>query len=174
MSQQTTGIALVAYFVRPENRLNETQKERNPYDHDHDGKQSTRALQLAMKDARINEEEVEYINFHGTSTVINDKIETLAVKGALNGYAMKVPVSSTKSMVGHPQGASGALGAVVTALSLRDGVLSPTINIENPDPDCDMDYIANESRDQTVQVAISNCISFGSKNSALVLKKFDL
>ena len=139
-----------------------------------DGKQSTRALLLAMKDARINEDEVQYINFHGTSTVINDKIETLAVKGALNGHAMKVPVSSTKSMVGHPQGASGALGAVVTALSLRDGVLSPTINIENPDPDCDMDYIANESREQAVQVAISNCISFGSKNSALVLKKFAL
>jgi 3-oxoacyl-[acyl-carrier-protein] synthase II len=137
-----------------------------------DGKQSTRALQLAMKDARINEDDVQYINFHGTSTVINDKIETLAVKGALNGHAMKVPVSSTKSMVGHPQGASGALGAMVTSLSLRDGVLSPTINIENPDPDCDMDYIANESREQAVQVAISNCISFGSKNSALVLKKF--
>ena len=139
-----------------------------------DGKQSTRALQLAMKDAQVNKDQVEYINFHGTSTVINDKVETLAVKGALNGYAMKVPVSSTKSMVGHPQGASGALGAVVTALSLRDGVLSPTINIENPDPDCDMDYIANESREQDVQVAISNCISFGSKNSALVLRKFPL
>ncbi len=137
-----------------------------------DGRQSTRALQLAMKDARINEDGVDYINFHGTSTLMNDRIETLAVKGALNGYAMKVPVSSTKSMVGHPQGASGALGVAVTALSLRDGVLTPTINLENPDPDCDMDYIANESRDQSVQVAISNCISFGSKNSALVLKKF--
>ena len=137
-----------------------------------DGRQSTRALQLAMKDARVNEEEVDYVNFHGTSTVMNDRIETLAVKGALNGYAMKGPVSSTKSMVGHPQGASGALGVAVTALSLRDGVLTPTINLEHPDPDCDMDYIANESRDQSVQVAISNCISFGSKNSALVLKKF--
>ncbi|MDH5762855.1 MAG: beta-ketoacyl-ACP synthase II [Nitrospinota bacterium] len=137
-----------------------------------DGRQSTRALRLAMKDARINENEVGYINFHGTSTVINDKIETLAVKGALNGHAMKVPVSSTKSMVGHPQGASGALGTVVTALSLKEGVLSPTINLENPDPECDMDYIANESREQEIQVAISNCISFGSKNSALVLKKF--
>jgi len=137
-----------------------------------DGRQSTRALQLAMKDARVNEDGVDYINFHGTSTMMNDRIETLAVKGALNGYAMKVPVSSTKSMVGHPQGASGALGVAVTALSLWDGVLTPTINLENPDPDCDMDYIANESRDQSVQVAISNCISFGSKNSALVLKKF--
>jgi 3-oxoacyl-[acyl-carrier-protein] synthase II len=75
-------------------------------------------------------------------------------------------------MVGHPQGASGALGVAVTALSLRDGLLTPTINLENPDPDCDMDYIANESRDQSIQIAISNCISFGSKNSALVLKKF--
>ncbi len=139
-----------------------------------DGRQSTRALKMAMKDARINEEEVEYINFHGTSTVMNDRIETLAVKGALNGYAMQVPVSSTKSMVGHPQGASGALGVAVTMLSLRDGVLSPTINMENPDPDCDLDYIANESREESVRVAISNCISFGSKNSALVLKKFAL
>lgn len=139
-----------------------------------DGRQSTRALQLAMKDARINEDEVQYINFHGTSTVMNDRIETLAVKSALNGYAMKVPVSSTKSMVGHPQGASGALGVTVTVLTLRDGVLTPTINLENPDPDCDMDYIANESREQAVQVAISNCISFGSKNSALVLRKFAL
>ena len=137
-----------------------------------DGRQSTRALKMAMKDARINEEEVEYINFHGTSTVMNDRIETLAVKGALNGHAMQVPVSSTKSMVGHPQGASGALGVAVTILSLRDGVLSPTINMENPDPDCDLDYIANESREESVRVAISNCISFGSKNSALVLKKF--
>ncbi|NIQ03153.1 MAG: beta-ketoacyl-ACP synthase II, partial [Nitrospinaceae bacterium] len=120
-----------------------------------DGKQSTRALVLAMKDARVRDEEVEYINFHGTSTVINDRIETLAVKGALNGYAMNIPVSSTKSMVGHPQGASGALGVMVTLLTLKEGVLTPTINLENPDPECDMDYIANESRGQTVQLAIS-------------------
>ena len=138
-----------------------------------DGRQSARALQMAMKDARVRDEEVEYINFHGTSTVMNDRIETLAVKGALNGYAMQVPVSSTKSMVGHPQGASGALGVTVTALSLREGVLCPTINLDNPDPECDMDYIANESRQQSAKVAISNCISFGSKNSALVLKRFE-
>ncbi len=138
-----------------------------------DGKQSTRALQIAMKDARVNEEEVGYINFHGTSTIINDKIETFAVKQAMNGHAMKIPVSSTKSMVGHPQGASGALGVAVSALSLDRGVLTPTINLEKPDPDCDMDYIANESRQQATRIAISNCISFGSKNSALVLKNFN-
>ncbi|MFQ5450928.1 MAG: beta-ketoacyl-[acyl-carrier-protein] synthase family protein [Nitrospinaceae bacterium] len=137
-----------------------------------DGKQSTRALQMAMKDARVNKEEVDYINFHGTSTVINDKIETLAVKQAFNSHAMEIPVSSTKSMVGHPQGASGALGVTVTVLSLRDGFLTPTINMENPDPDCDMDYLSNEGKEKAIQVAISNCISFGSKNSALVLKKF--
>jgi len=137
-----------------------------------DGRQSTRALRLAMKDARVNEDEVDYINFHGTSTVMNDKIETFAVKQALNGHAMKVPVSSTKSMVGHPQGASGALGVAVCLLTLHEGVLTPTINLEAPDPDCDLDYIANESREKSIQVAISNCISFGSKNSALVLKRF--
>ncbi|MCF8721871.1 beta-ketoacyl-[acyl-carrier-protein] synthase family protein [Nitrospina gracilis] len=138
-----------------------------------DGKQSTRALKLALKDARLSDMDVDYINFHGTSTVLNDKIETLAVKQALNGYAMKIPVSSTKSMVGHPQGASGALGVTVTALSLKHGVLTPTINLENPDPECDMDYIANESRDTPIRTAISNCISFGSKNSTLVLRKFE-
>ncbi len=137
-----------------------------------DGKQSTRAIRLALKDAQINEDEVNYINFHGTSTVINDKIETMAVKGALNGYAMNIPVSSTKSMVGHPQGASGALGVTVSALSLSEGVLTPTINLEKPDPECDMDYIANESRETPIDIAISNCISFGSKNSTIVLRRF--
>lgn len=138
-----------------------------------DGKQSARAIKLALKDARTNPEDVDYINFHGTSTQLNDKIETLAVKEALNGHAMKVPASSTKSMVGHPQGASGAMGATVAALSLYEGVLTPTINIEDQDPDCDMDYIANEGRDQRIRTAISNCISFGAKNSAIVLRRFE-
>ena len=137
-----------------------------------DGKQSTRALKMAMKDAGVNKDEVDYINFHGTSTIINDKIETLAVKQAFNSHAMDIPVSSTKSMVGHPQGASGALGVTVTVLSLHHGFLTPTINMEIPDPDCDMDYISNEGKEQAIRIGISNCISFGSKNSALVLKKF--
>ena len=137
-----------------------------------DGRQSTRALRLAMKDAGVNEDEVDYINFHGTSTIINDKIETLAVKQAFNSHAMRIPVSSTKSMVGHPQGASGALGVTVTVLSLYNGFLTPTINMEIPDPDCDMDYISNEGKEQPIRIGISNCISFGSKNSALVLRKF--
>ena len=138
-----------------------------------DGKQSARALRMAMKDARVNKEDVGYINFHGTSTVMNDKIETLAFKKAFNGYAMQVPGSSTKSMVGHPQGASGAMGVTVSVLSLLYGVLTPTINMENLDPECDVDYIPNEAREKQARVAISNCISFGSKNSALILKKFE-
>ena len=138
-----------------------------------DGKQSARALRLAMKDARINEDEVDYINFHGTSTLINDKVETMAVKNTFNGNALNIPSSSTKSMVGHPQGASGALGVTVSALSLKNGFMTPTINMENPDPDCDMDYISNVGREKRIDVAISNCISFGSKNSAIVLKRFE-
>lgn len=137
-----------------------------------DGRQSARALNLAMKDADVNKDEVGYINFHGTSTVLNDKVETLAVKQAFNSHAMKIPSSSTKSMIGHPQGASGAMGVAVSALSLKNGFLTPTINMENPDPECDMDYISNEGKESPVNIAISNCISFGSKNSALVLKKF--
>ena len=138
-----------------------------------DGKQSTRALNLALKDAQVNKDEVDYINFHGTSTIMNDKIETLAFKNTFNSHAMKIPGSSTKSMVGHPQGASGALGVTVSALSLLHGFLTPTINVETPDPECDVDYIPNEGRERQIKIAISNCISFGSKNSALVLKKFE-
>ena len=138
-----------------------------------DGKQSSRALRLAMKDARVNEEEVDYINFHGTSTLLNDKVETLAVKNTFNGKALSIPSSSTKSMVGHPQGASGALGVSVSALSLKNGFMTPTINMENPDPECDMDYISNVGREKRLDIAISNCISFGSKNSSIVLKRFE-
>ena len=137
-----------------------------------DGKQSSRALNLAMKDAKLNKDEVDYINFHGTSTLLNDKVETLAVKRTFNSHAMNIASSSTKSMVGHPQGASGALGVAISALSLKNGFMTPTINMENPDPECDMDYVSNVGREDNLNIAISNCISFGSKNSAIVLKKF--
>ena len=138
-----------------------------------DGKQSTRAIRLALKDARINTEDVDYINFHGTSTVINDRIETMAVKKVFNSMAKKIPSSSTKSMIGHPQGASGGLGVAVSLLSLKNDFLTPTINQENPDPECDLDYVSNEGREKKLRVAVSNCISFGSKNSTLVLSKFE-
>ncbi|MBT7180609.1 MAG: beta-ketoacyl-ACP synthase II [Nitrospina sp.] len=138
-----------------------------------DGKQSSRAMSLALRDAQVNKDEVDYINFHGTSTLINDKVETLAVKQTFNSQAMNIPASSTKSMVGHPQGASGALGVTVSALSLKNGFMTPTINMENPDPECDMDYVANVGRENKMNIAVSNCISFGSKNSAIVLKNFE-
>ena len=137
-----------------------------------DGRQSTRAIHLALKDAKINKEQVDYINFHGTSTIVNDKVETLAVKNLFNSLSPKIPVSSTKSMIGHPQGASGGLGVSVSLLSLYNNFLTPTINQENPDPDCDLDYVPNKGRGKNLKIAISNCISFGSKNSALVLGKF--
>ena len=137
-----------------------------------DGKQSTRAMQLALKDAKINKEQVDYINFHGTSTLVNDKVETLAVKNLFNDLVDKIPVSSTKSMVGHPQGASGALGVSVSLLSLYNNFLTPTINQEKPDPDCNLDYVPNEGREKKLDIAISNCISFGSKNSAIVLGSY--
>ena len=137
-----------------------------------DGKQSTRAIHLALQDAKINKEQVDYINFHGTSTIVNDKVETLAVKNLFNSLAAKIPVSSTKSMIGHPQGASGGLGVTVSLLSLYNNFLTPTINQESPDPDCDLDYTPNEGREKKLNIAISNCISFGSKNSALVLGNF--
>jgi len=137
-----------------------------------DGKQSTRAIHLALKDAKINKEQVDYINFHGTSTIVNDRVETLAVKNLFNSLSPKIPVSSTKSMVGHPQGASGGLGVSVSLLSLYNNFLTPTINQENLDPDCDLDYVPNKGREKNLNIAISNCISFGSKNSALVLGKY--
>jgi 3-oxoacyl-[acyl-carrier-protein] synthase II len=137
-----------------------------------DGKQSSRALHLALKDAKINKDQVDYINFHGTSTIVNDKVETLAVKNLFSSLSQKIPVSSTKSMTGHPQGASGALGVTVSLLSLCNNFLTPTINQESPDPECDLDYIPNIGREKNLSIAISNCISFGSKNSALVLGKF--
>ena len=138
-----------------------------------DGKQSSRAMSLALNDAKVNEDEVDYINFHGTSTLINDRVETLAVKRTFNKHAPNLACSSTKSMVGHPQGASGALGVTVSALTLKNGFMTPTINMENPDPECDLDYVPNQGRAADSKIAMSNCISFGSKNSALVLKKFD-
>jgi 3-oxoacyl-[acyl-carrier-protein] synthase II len=138
-----------------------------------DGKQSTRAIRLALKDARINTEDVDYINFHGTSTILNDRIETMAVKKVFNSMAKKIPSSSTKSMIGHPQGASGGLGVAVSLLSLKNDFLTPTINQETPDPECDLDYVSNEGREKKLSIAVSNCISFGSKNSTLVLSKFE-
>jgi 3-oxoacyl-[acyl-carrier-protein] synthase II len=135
------------------------------------GDESARALQIALDSSRLTTDEVEYINLHGTATKLNDEIETLAVKKVFNSRSHRIPSSSTKSMIGHPQGACGAAGVAAACLALHRGVIHPTINLDNPDPACDLDYVPNSSRTRDVQTALCNCIAFGSKNSALVLKK---
>ncbi|HEX3356058.1 MAG TPA: beta-ketoacyl-[acyl-carrier-protein] synthase family protein [Tepidisphaeraceae bacterium] len=130
-----------------------------------------RAMELAIADANIAKDEIGYINVHGTGTELNDRMETLAVKKCFGASAKNIPMSSTKSMIGHPQGACGAAGIAATVLMMRQKVLHPTINLDVPDPNCDLDYVPNESRKKEVDVALCNCIAFGSKNSAMVLRK---
>jgi 3-oxoacyl-[acyl-carrier-protein] synthase II len=124
-----------------------------------------------MGEAGIAPGDVQYISYHGTSTELNDRIETRAVKLAFNGHAYKMAGSSIKSLIGHPQGACGAAGVAAILLSMRDGVVHPTLNVDEPDPECDLDYIPGTQRKLEVEHAVANCIAFGSKNSALVLRK---
>jgi 3-oxoacyl-[acyl-carrier-protein] synthase II len=129
-----------------------------------------RAIELAMRQAGVSPAQIDYVNLHGTGTDMNDRLETAAVKQALGRRALAIPMSSTKSLIGHPQGACGAAGLAATILSMQSGVLHPTINLDTPDPACDLDYIPCTARKADVQVALCNCIAFGSKNSALVVK----
>jgi 3-oxoacyl-[acyl-carrier-protein] synthase II len=126
-------------------------------------------MQMAIERARRRPEEIGYVNYHGTSTQLNDAIEVACVKRLFGEHAQRLPGSSTKSMVGHPQGASGACGIATTALALSRGVLPPTINLRDPDPACDLDFVPNVSREARVEAALCNCLGFGSKNSAIVL-----
>jgi 3-oxoacyl-[acyl-carrier-protein] synthase II len=135
------------------------------------GVEPARAMSIAMKDAGITGADVDYVNLHGTSTQLNDRIETRALKLALNGNARRIPMSATKSQIGHPQGATGAAGIAAALLALNKGIVPPTINLEVPDPECDLDYVPNEARNADVNVALCNCIGFGSKNSAIVLRQ---
>jgi 3-oxoacyl-[acyl-carrier-protein] synthase II len=135
------------------------------------GEEPARAIQLAMQESGISAEDVDYVNLHGTSTQLNDRIETRALKLALGEHAAKTPMSALKSQIGHPQGASGAAGLAATLVAMKHSQLPPTINLENPDPDCDLDYIPQAGRKADVEHAICNCIAFGSKNSALVIRK---
>jgi 3-oxoacyl-[acyl-carrier-protein] synthase II len=135
------------------------------------GEEPARAIGLAMKNAGIGPGDVQYVNLHGTSTQLNDRIETRALKLALGERAREVPMSALKSQIGHPQGACGAAGVAATLLGMRDGMFAPTINLEDPDPECDLDYIPNAARRLDCEYALANCIAFGSKNSALVLRK---
>jgi 3-oxoacyl-[acyl-carrier-protein] synthase II len=138
---------------------------------DESGEEPARAMGLAMKDAGIGAVDVDYLNYHGTSTDLNDRIETRAVKLAFGKKATALAGSATKSMIGHPQGACGAAGVAATLMAMRDGILPPTINLDNPDPECDLDYVPDVGRRGQVDAAVCNTIAFGSKNSALVLKR---
>jgi 3-oxoacyl-[acyl-carrier-protein] synthase II len=134
------------------------------------GEEPARAIGLAMKEAGIAAGDVHYVNLHGTSTQLNDRIETRALKLALGERAREVPMSALKSQIGHPQGACGAAGLAATLVAMQCNQIPPTINLENADPDCDLDYVPDVGRKKNIEHAICNCIAFGSKNSALVLR----
>jgi len=138
---------------------------------DPDGAEIIRCIETALARARRRPEEIGYINYHGTSTQLNDAVESRCVRRVFGCAADRVPGSSTKSMIGHPQGASGAAGVVTTALGLSRGLLPPTINLDHQDPACDMDFIPKEARPAEVEAALCNCLGFGSKNSVLVLAR---
>ena len=136
-----------------------------------DGDEPARAMRLALNDAGLEAKDIDYVNLHGTSTVLNDRIETSALKRAFDGQAARIPMSATKSQIGHPQGASGAAGLGAALCAMHTNRIPPTINLEEPDPHCDLDYVPNEAREANVKTALCNCIGFGSKNSALVVQR---
>jgi 3-oxoacyl-[acyl-carrier-protein] synthase II len=136
-----------------------------------DGDGAARCMLHALNDAGLNPEDVDYVNAHGTSTPAGDVAETMAVKRALGDHAKKVAVSSTKSMTGHLLGAAGGIEAIFSVLAIRDQILPPTINLENQDPECDLDYVPNTARDATINIAMSNSFGFGGTNGTLIFKK---
>jgi 3-oxoacyl-[acyl-carrier-protein] synthase II len=135
------------------------------------GEEPARAMRLALREAGVPPDEVDYVNYHGTSTELNDRIETRAMKIAFGDHAARLPGSALKSIIGHPQGACGAAGLAATVLGMRDGVAHPTLNLDEPDPECDLDYIPGKARRLRIDTAVANCIAFGSKNSALVVRR---
>ncbi|OIJ18484.1 beta-ketoacyl-[acyl-carrier-protein] synthase II [Anaerobacillus alkalidiazotrophicus] len=139
-----------------------------------EGEGGVRAMRMALKDAGLNPEEIDYMNAHGTSTHYNDKYETLAIKQVFGDYSKQLAVSSTKSMTGHLLGAAGAVEAIFSIKAIVDGVIPPTINYETPDPECDLDYVPNEARKHEVNVVLSNSLGFGGHNATLIFKKFNV
>jgi 3-oxoacyl-[acyl-carrier-protein] synthase II len=132
-----------------------------------------RAMKAALDDAGLKTADVSYINPHGTSTKLNDKIETLAIKKLFGDFAYKIPCSSIKGHTGHLLGAAGGIEFIVCCLAIRDGIVPPTLNYETPDPECDLDYVPNQSRKVNVQVAMSNSLGFGGHNATLVVRKYE-
>ena len=137
------------------------------------GDGAVRCMRMAIKDAGLKPEEMDYINAHGTSTPLNDLTETIAIKTVFGDYAKKIPISATKSMTGHLLGAAGSTEAIFTILAIRDGLMPPTLNYEEPDPQCDLDYVPNVARRKPLKVAMSNAFGFGGTNATLVFRKFE-
>ena len=137
-----------------------------------DGEGAARCMAVALRDAGLSPTDVDYINAHGTSTPLNDKCETLAIKTVFGDHAYKLAVSSTKSMTGHMLGAAGGIEAAFTALTLLNGIIPPTVNLDKPDPDCDLDYVPLVARETRVNVALSNSFGFGGTNGVIVLRRF--
>ena len=145
----------------------------HPVQPEQSGDSTIMAMRSALDDAGVGLDEVDYINAHGTSTPLNDTVESIAIKGLFGEQSYKIPISSTKSMVGHSLGAAGALEAVPCIKSITDGVIHPTINYQFPDPECDLDYVPNEARRKDVRVTLSNAFGFGGQNACLVFKKYE-
>jgi len=137
-----------------------------------DGDGAIRCMRMAIKDAGLKPEDIDYINAHGTSTQLNDLTETIAIKKVFGDHAKKIPISATKSMTGHLLGAAGSTEAIFTILALRDGILPPTMNYDEPDPECDLDYVPNVARRQDVSIGMSNAFGFGGTNATLIFRKF--
>ena len=144
----------------------------HPVQPDETGEGAGRAMRWALIDAGITPRDVDYINAHGTSTPLNDAIETKAIKSVFGESAYRVPISSTKSMTGHALGGAGALEAVACVKTIQEGIIHPTVNQENPDPACDLDYVPNVARRQNVDVVLSNSFGFGGQNTCIVLRRF--
>jgi len=138
-----------------------------------EGEGAARSMVMALGHAKLNPEQVDYINAHGTSTPVGDKCETQAIKKVFGAHAKKLAVSSTKSMTGHLLGAAGAVETAVCALAIRDGIVPPTINYENPDPDCDLDYVPNKARQMKVDVCLNNSLGFGGHNATIIVKRHE-
>jgi 3-oxoacyl-[acyl-carrier-protein] synthase II len=137
-----------------------------------EGEGAARAMTAALHDAKLNPEQIDYVNAHGTSTPIGDKCETAALKKVFGDHARKLAISSTKSMTGHLLGAAGSVETTICALAIRDQIVPPTVNYEEPDPECDLDYVPNTPREMKVDICLNNSLGFGGHNAAIIVKKF--
>jgi len=140
---------------------------------DPEGMGASRAMQWALEDAGLTPDDVDYINAHGSSTPISDRVETLAIKRTFGERAYEIPINSTKSMIGHAMGGAGAIEAAVCVLTIEQGIIHPTINLETPDPECDLDYVPEGARKADVRVALCNSFGLGGQNVCLVLSRFE-